>query len=187
MTIETTKTYQYEITITGDGGEYSYISMSPEQLAFWRGKGEDALAEHLVHGFGEDGTPPEFELGFYNDIGDCASGIDVTEDVELVVRDENGQICYERILSGEDLDDILQIYRKISEPLMGAFFCTYEKAEQSCILQLSEPFDPSKLRLRATLTPQDELINGFFYDGAKVEEIYYEEKVLNTIYAHFIA
>jgi len=164
----TTKTYQYEFTIAGRGGEYWFIPMTPEQKLFWEGKGNNALSEHLSGGFEEDGTPPEFRLGYYDDVGHNAGGMELELNGQLIVRDEDGDRCFKRTFWDLQTDDRVVISRVADAPPTGAYFRTYEKSEWSYKLELSEPFNPSKLRLLATDTPDDELIWGASYAGEEV-------------------
>lgn len=165
MTTTTTKTYRYEIKIIGKGGDFWFIPMTPEQVAYWEKKGNDALSEHLNGGCDEDGTPPEFKLGHYLDVGDQAGGF---EDGELIVQNEDGETCFEHDSSDVDWDSSMEIERVIDASQAGGFFRTYEKMEWTFSLELPEQLDDRKLRMRATRTPEGELVNGLIYAGTEI-------------------
>lgn len=165
MTTTTTTTYRYEITISGKGGDFWFLPMTPDQVAYWKDKGNEALSEHLNGGCGEDGTPAGFELGHYLDLEDQAGGF---EEGELIVQNEDGETCFENDSSDIDWDHSMEIERVVDAPQAGGFFRTYEKMEWTFSLELPEQFDDRKLRMRATRTPNGYLINGLIYAGREI-------------------
>lgn len=165
MTTTTTEMHRYEIKISGKGGDFWFVPMTPEQSAYWSEKGNDALSEHLNGGCDEDGVPPEFKLGHYLDVGDQAGGF---EDGELIVQNEDGETCFENDSSDVDWDSAMEIERVVDASQAGGFFRTYEKMEWTFSLELPEPFDDRKLRMRATRTPEGDLVNGLLYAGREI-------------------
>ena len=177
MTVTTTKPYRYQISVTGEGGEFTFIRMTPEQLIFWREKGADALAQHLNGGCEEDGTPPEFNFGYYYDNEDSTSGIDLEEDPELVVQDKGGKICFKRCLDG---DDFFQVDRVIGYPEVGGFFRTFADGALTYELKSSEPFDPSRLRLHVTDFSTGFVLNGVGYAGDDLLQVTEQKQCKGT-------
>ena len=150
--------------------------MSPDQIAYWREKGIDALADHLYWGWGDDGTPLQFELGNFYDAEECGSGIELYFDADLVVRDEDGEIIYDDVIEDFDLGSQVIAHRFIHAPSAGAFFRTYEKGELGCELELTAPFDPDLLKLGATGTPRGALLNRISYAGNEIEADSFPDK-----------
>jgi hypothetical protein len=165
MPANNTETHRYRITIKGEGGELSFIPMTREEVAYWRDRGNDALAEHLNGGWEDDGTPAAFKLGNFYDIGESAAGVELGVGADFTVEDEAGKVCFEKTVSDADLGDLVRTERNVVAPPTGAFFRTYEKGALTYELELAEPFDPSMVRLQAVETPEGELINGMTYAG----------------------
>lgn len=163
MNTNTTKTYRYTATITGEGGDFFFVPMTAEQVAFWRKKGEDALAEHLNGDSDDSGVPAEMKLGHYLDIGDQVGGLDLDMDGSLVVRDEQGKSLFQKSLQYFQSKESVEVAKVVDAPDAGGFLRTFERSEWTYELELTEPFKPSKLRLKATDTPVDELVNGLIY------------------------
>ena len=176
MTKIKNKMYRYEITLEGKGGEFSIVPMTLEQVAYWREQGNTALADHLHHGWDDDDKVPlEMQLGSYFDYDDCYSGIDIESEGSLIVRDQDGTICFNTTLSELDFHSV-EIERAIYTPTVGAFFRTCEKAAQIYKLKLSEPFDPSKLSLRATALDESPFINGVNYMRQEISDVIHIDK-----------
>ena len=171
MTNPKSKLSSYTITITGEGGEFALIPMTPEQLAYWREKGSEALVKHLTGGCEDDGTPTEFAFGYHYDNAGSTSGVHLEEGADLVVQDDAGEVCFEKHLDG---DDFIRVDRVILHPEVGAAFETYEKGCETYQLELSMPFDPSKLCLAVTDYSTAYVLNQVLYDGEEplqVEEM----------------
>lgn len=169
MNNNTEATYRYTVTITGEGGDFFFMQMTPEQAAYWNEKGNDALWEHLSGGSDGDGTPAEFALGSYEDADDNASGIGFEEEeADLVVRDKDGEIVEEVGIDEGDFGGFVESRRAIVAPPSGAFIRTHEQNEQAYELELSVPFDFDLLRIGATETPKGALVNCIIYDGREI-------------------
>lgn len=171
------KAYRYEVTISGKGGDFWFIPMTAEQFAFWEQKGNEALTEHLNGAFDEDDAS-EVRLGHYVDLRDQAGGIEPGLDGELIVRGEGGETHLKAYLCDVDTIENVVIDHDVVEPSCGGFFRTYEKSKWTYELELTEQFDPSKLRLRATGLPGQVLIKGIFYAGAEISRTSYPGNLL---------
>lgn len=177
MNTKTNETYRYTVSITGEGGDFFFVPLTSEQVAFWEEKGNGALTEHLSGGRDEDGTPPEFVLGSFEDAKENASGIDVSsQDAELSILEENGEVIHEDVIEELDLGSLIESRRVIGGPATGAFIRTYERSEQTYELELTEPFDFDQLRVGATVTPKGILVNLIRYAEKDVLPVASEEK-----------
>ena len=170
MKTSSSKIYHYEIVIEGGGGDFWFIPMTKSQINFWLKKGEDALAEHLNGGFQDDGVPAALSLGHYAVIGDHAGGLDLDLDGHLAVQGSDGKECLRLTFEVLSPEKWIVVADEVGlRHQAGAFFRTFEKSKWGYKIELTDPFDESKLRLRVTDSPVDELVNGIIYDGLELK------------------
>ena len=175
----TETTHRYTVTITGEGGDFFFLEMTPKQAAFWSEKGHDALAEHLNGVSDEDATPSEFALGSHEDAEDNASGIGFQdEEADLTVTDEDGEVVEQVGIDEGDLGGFVVPRRTVATPATAAFVRTHERSEQTYELDLNTPFDFNLLRVGATETPKGALVNCIIYDGHEIQPESFEGKEL---------
>lgn len=166
MATTTTTTHRYLITVTGEGGEFTSLRMSPEQVTFWNKRGGEALAQELSERWVMEGDecppPPKFEN---YDIEQCVTGIEPSADLTIVVEDEKELFCFEASGSDSRLLNCAKIEKSIEAPANGAFYRTFERCSLRAEVQVTDPFDPSELELLAVHTPQGVVIETIRYCG----------------------
>lgn len=176
----TETTHRYTVTIAGEGGDFFFLRLTPEQAAFWSEQGQDTLAEHLS-GVSDEDTPSEFTLGSYEDAEDNASGIGFEdEEADLTVTNADGEIVEQVGIDEGDLGGFVVPRRTVAAPATGAFVRTHERSEQMYELELSAPFDFDLLRVGATQTPKGALVNCIIYDGAEIMPETFEGKEIGS-------
>lgn len=179
------------LSMWGYGGEIAVAKINKEQYDYWSANkeetGSDAeLVDHCVSWNDEENENPVPEsarivedANWYDTEGhiDNMSGVEFSDSNHIVVTDENGDEIFNETLSWE-LEDKHGVQLEGNE-IMAAdhddveyAFC-FQSMEKGTFfdgdIELTAPFDPSKLKIYTTDFEGWELVSGVEYNGEPVE------------------
>lgn len=166
---------RYTVTIEGEGGEFSFLTLSPACFAYWKQRGNAALQRYLMAE--DDGglaVPMECVLGRYYDTDQAGYGIDLDTDYRIAVEDESGAVCFQ----SEDAisDELIDFRRNINDLQLGVYYRTFEKMSMTYAIVTDEAFNSSDLKIIGIGTPRAELVNACEYKGQDLVQLDSAEK-----------
>ncbi len=163
---------KFFLEISGRSYEFCLETLTSEQYEYWSAR-EDELGEALT-GFDDDEVPEEAILpNYYSDLD--REGGPVVEDCFVTISDEGGNSVFSSALTDlpnyvattsgeatdfeEDLND--GYYLKVEVGDKGSFFTAEFEAHE---------FDPKKLNFDTTCIEGVEIVQGFFYNEAELDD-----------------
>lgn len=171
--------YKYTISLQGYGGEYACIPLTEAQAAYWSAQGNAALAAHLaLQGEEDEGVPDEYQLPDYREQGrNFVIGMNPENPVELMVEDEEGNLCFEWAGDGDISDEIFNYTQEVGpvgevpdQPV--AMYRTFLKGADIYEVTTNEPFDAARLKLEcAEVARFGDVIFSISYEGGDVSGV----------------